>query len=137
MITVSRELHEYADWPYVDQVFRLQRRVSEQGKTSVETRYGITSLPPSSANAARLLDITRAEWGIENGMHYRRDVTLQEDACQLRRGDGPQVLAAIHNVVIGLVAQQGLSNLAAAQRAFAYAFDHLLARLHPSPSTPS
>jgi len=137
VITVSRELHEYADWPYVDQVFRLERRVSERGKTSVETRYGITSLPPSSANAARLLDITREEWSIENGVHYRRDVTLEEDACQLRRGHAPQVLAAIHNTVIGLVAQQGLCNLAAAQRAFAHAFDRVLARLDPSPSSPS
>jgi len=78
----------------------------------------------------------RGEWGIENGVHYRREVMLQKDACMLRRGQGPQVLVVIHNVVIGLVAQQGLSNLAAAQRAFAHAFDRVLAHLHPSPATP-
>lgn len=135
ILTLSRELHEYADWPYIDQVFRLERRVVERGKETVETRYGITSLPPQAANAARLLEITRAEWGIENGLHYRRDVTLQEDACQFRRGRGPQVLAAVHNAVIGLVARAGLTNLAAAQRTFDHALDRLLARLDPPPTS--
>jgi predicted transposase YbfD/YdcC len=128
-ITVSRMLHEYVDWPYLDQVFRLERSVTEGGKTSSEIRYGITSLPPEVASAEQLLMIARSEWGIENGLHYRRDVTLQEDACQLRRGRGPQVLAALNNAVIGLVGLHGQTNLAAAQRAFDYAFDRLLARL--------
>ena len=116
-------------WPYLDQVFRLERSVTERGKTRSEIRYGITSLPPEVASAEQLLMIARSEWGIENGLHYRRDVTLEEDACQLRRGRGPQVLAALNNAVIGLVGLHGQSNLAAAQRAFDYAFDRLLARI--------
>jgi predicted transposase YbfD/YdcC len=128
-ITVSRMLREYLDWPYLDQVFRLERRVSERGQTTIEVRYGITSMPPEVADAERLLKVARTEWGIENGLHYRRDVTLHEDACQLRRGHGPQVLAALNNAVIGIVLQHGEPNLAAAQRAFDYAFDRLLARI--------
>jgi hypothetical protein len=95
----------------------------------VEVRYGITSLPPSVASVEPLLEVARTEWDIENGLHYWRDVTLQEDACQLRRGDGPQVLAALNNAVVGMVLQTGERNLAAAQRAFDYAFDRALARL--------
>jgi predicted transposase YbfD/YdcC len=129
-ITVSRMLREYVDWPYLDQVFRLERSVTERGKTESEVRYGISSLPPEVADAERLLQIARAEWGIENGLHYRRDVTLQEDACQLRRGQAPQVMAALNNAVIGIVGLHGQTNLAAAQRAFDYAFDRLLARLN-------
>lgn len=128
-IIVSRMLHEYVDWPYLDQVFRLERRVSERGQTTSEIRYGITSMPPEVADAKRLLKVARTEWGIENGLHHRRDVTLHEDACQLRRGHGPQVLAALNNAVIGIVLQQGEANLAAAQRAFDYAFDRVLARI--------
>lgn len=127
-ITVSRMLHEYLDWPYLDQVFRLERRVWERGKATVEVRLGITSLPPEVASAKRLMEIARAEWGIENGLHYRRDVTLKEDACQVRRGQAPQVLAALNNAVVGIVLRSGECNLAAAQRAFAYSFDRLLAR---------
>jgi predicted transposase YbfD/YdcC len=127
-ITVSRMLHEYLDWPYLDQVFRLERRVWERGKATVEVRLGITSLPPEVASANRLMEVARAEWGIENGLHYRRDVTLKEDACQVRRGQAPQVLAALNNAVVGIVLRSGECNLAAAQRAFAYSFDRLLAR---------
>ncbi len=99
---VSRMLHDYANWPYLDQVFRLERRVTEQGTTTVEVRYGITSLPPQHASAKRLREIARTEWGIEHGVYHRRDVTLREDACQVRRGQAPQVLAALNNVVVGI-----------------------------------
>lgn len=135
-IVVSRMLRDYVDWPYLDQVFRLERVVTERGRCTSEVRYGITSLPPCVADAQRLLMVTRAEWGIENGLHWRRDVTLGEDACQVRRGHAPQVLAALNNLVIGLVRQAGGRNLAAAQRACAYAVDRQLAQLMPS-ATPA
>lgn len=63
-------------------------------------------LPQSVADAARLLHLVRLEWGIENGLHYRRDVALAEDAGQLRGGAGPPVMAALNNTVVILVAQQ-------------------------------
>jgi hypothetical protein len=102
------------------------------GRTSYEVRYGVTSLPASVADATRLLVVARSEWGIENGLHYRRDVSLQEDAGQLRRGTGPQVMAALNNTVIGLLHQHGERNLPAMQRRFAYHFDRMLAQFHPA-----
>ncbi len=63
---------------------------------------------------------------IDNGLHYRRDVTRYEDACQLRRGGGPQVMAALNNAVISLLGWHGQSSLAAVQRRFAYQFDRWL-----------
>ena len=129
-LTVSSLLQDYSDWPYLAQAFRLERTVRDRlGRQTTEVRYGITSLPQQVADAARLLHIARNEWGIENGLHYRRDVTLQEDAGQLRRGTAPQVMAALNNVVIGMVMQQGERNLAAAQRQFTYQFDRALAQL--------
>ena len=127
-ITISRMLRDYVDCPYPDHVFRLERQVKEQGKTTVEVRFGITSAPPSFASAHRLLEVARAEWGIENGLHYRRDVALEADRCQVRRGRAPQVLAVLNHAVIGIVLRTGERNLAAAQRAFIHAFDRLLAR---------
>jgi predicted transposase YbfD/YdcC len=129
-ITVSRLLHDYVDWPYLDQVFHLERRVTVGGQTTVEVRYGITSLPPTVVTAERLVTIVRSEWGIENSLHHRRDVTLREDACQVRRGHAPQVLAALNNLVVGLVQQAGSCNLAATQREFAFVFDQHLP--HPN-----
>lgn len=126
-ITVSSWLYEYTTWPYLAQVFKLERQVTRGKHVTYEVRYGVTSLPATVADAERLLTIARQEWGIENGLHYRRDVSLAEDASQFRRGTGPQVMAALNNAVIGLVAQQGERNLAATQRRFAYHFDRFLA----------
>jgi predicted transposase YbfD/YdcC len=132
VLTASGMLAAYSDWPELVQVFRLERTVWQQGvQTLHEIRYGITSLPVHVASAPRLMRIARAEWGIENGVHYRRDVTLEEDASQLRRGGGPHVLAALNNVVISLLGQHGERNLAAVQRRFAYHFDRFLAHLSP------
>lgn len=77
--------------------------------------------------------IARAEWGIENGLHYRRDVSLAEDASRLWRGNGPQVIAALNNAVIGLVLTTGERNLAAVQRRFTYRFDRYLTHLARQP----
>jgi predicted transposase YbfD/YdcC len=130
VLTASALLAGYSDWPYLAQVFKLERTVWQQGVPTLhEVRYGITSLPRGVADAERLLVVARAEWGIENGLHYRRDVSRQEDTCQLRRGSGPQVMAALNNAVISLLGQQGERNLPAVQRRFAYQFDRLLASL--------
>jgi predicted transposase YbfD/YdcC len=129
IISVSSLLQDYSDWPYLAQVFKLERYVTDGlGRTSYEVRYGVTSLPATVADAGRLLRVARSEWGIENGLHYRRDVSLQEDAGHLRRGTGPHVMAALTNTVIGLLYQHGERNLPAMQRCFAYAFDRMLAQ---------
>lgn len=129
-LTVSSMLARYSDWPYLEQVFKLERTVwREKEQVLHEIRYGVTSMPKKVAGAERVLEVARGEWGIENGLHYRRDVTLAEDACQLRRGDGPQVMAALNNAVIGLFGQTGEENLAAMQRTFAYHLERFLARL--------
>ena len=123
-MVVSRMLKEYLDWPYLDQVFRLERRVWEHGKESVEVRQSAAcSGPCEAADADRPSRV-----GIENGLHHRRDMIMQEDACQVRCGRAPQVLAVLNNLVLGLVLKRGEHNLAASQREFAYSFDRLLAR---------
>lgn len=80
--------------------------------------YGLTSLKPSEASAERLLTLTRQYWGIENGLHYRRDVTLQEDATRPIVGNAGHIMAIFNNLVIGLVLQHGFRNLAKARRLF-------------------
>lgn len=131
LVTASSILAEYHDWPYVQQVFRITRRVwnDKTEEWDEAERYGITSVPADVASTERLGKIARQEGGIEHGLHYRRDVTLHEDAGRLRRGDGPQVLAALNNAVIGIVLPTGETNLAHAQRAFDYPFDRFLGRL--------
>lgn len=110
----------FLDWPGVRQVFKLERKVTSQTTrlTRTETIYGLTSLPPERASATELLEWTRHHWGIENGLHYRRDVTLQEDAIRMTNRRQAHALATLNNFVIALAAKLGHTNLATAQRTF-------------------
>ena len=92
-------------WKGLKQGFRITRERTVKGKKTVEVVYGITSLSAERANAVALLVILRDHWQIENGLHYVRDVTLGEDACRVRSGTAPQVLAALRNAVIHLLTQ--------------------------------
>ncbi len=69
-------------WPDVAQVCRITRRRKIRGVETVETVYAITSLTAERADAARLLDLSRSHWGIENRLHHVRDVTCGEDHCR-------------------------------------------------------
>lgn len=87
-----------------------------KGKKQVQVSYVITSLPATDADARRLLTISRGHWGIENRVHWVRDVTFDEDRSQVRLGAAPQVMAGLRNLVISLVRRAGHSNVAAALR---------------------
>src|SRR6202165_2059091 len=129
-IIVSSLLADYSDWPELAQVFKLERqRTNTLGQTQTQVRYGVTSLPAYLADPKRLLALTRGHWGIENGLHHRRDVTLHEDHAQIRMGHAPEILAVLNNIVLGLFARQGETNVAHARRDFAYHLDKALVRL--------
>jgi predicted transposase YbfD/YdcC len=119
-LLVSSVLRGHGRWPGLEQVFQVERQVYEvrSQKSYSETHYGMTSLSGEQANAAELLSLVRNHWGIENGLHYRRDRTLKEDACRLRVGQAARVMAILNNVVIGLVRQAGLTNLPEARRTY-------------------
>lgn len=126
-ITVSSMLATYSTWPELAQVFKLEnQRTNALGVSETEVRYGVTSLPAALASPKRLLELTRGHWGVENGLHYRRDATLREDHSQLRMGHAPELFAALNNTVLGLLARQGVTNVAEARREFAYQFDKAL-----------
>lgn len=127
-ITVSSLLAGYSTFPYGAQVFQVESWAQlTGGRSRHEIRYGLTSLPAAVASPDRVLELVRGQWQIENGLHYRRDRTLQEDHSQLRMGQAPQVLAILNNIVVGLVARQGKTNLAEARREFAYHLERTLA----------
>jgi hypothetical protein len=91
-------------WAGPRQGFELTRERTVRGVKTVEVVYGITSLSADRGTAGRLLGFVRDHWRIENSLHYVRDVTLGEDACRVRSGAAPQVLAALRNAVVHLLA---------------------------------
>jgi len=114
-LRASTALREYLDWPGVQQVCEITRTVTQHGNPSSEVRYAITSLA-ERVQAPTLLGHVRGHWGIENRLHYVRDVTFGEDASQVRSAAAPEVLAALRNAVLGLLRNAGWDNIAAALR---------------------
>jgi predicted transposase YbfD/YdcC len=106
------------EWAGVAQVFRIRRHVKAGANEREETVYGLTNLPRKKANASRLLAFQQAHWRIENRLHYRRDVTLGEDACQVRMSGAPQALAALNGGVLALMDWLQVSNVASQMRHF-------------------
>lgn len=91
--------------------------VREQKQT--ETAYYVTSLTRARANAERLLKIGRDHWGaIEIGVHWVRDVDLDEDRCTICSGHAPQNFAAFRNAALNWLRCTGAGNLAATLRSF-------------------
>ena len=127
-LTVSAMLEAYLDWPGVRQVFQLERDVrtlADQPWRS-ELVYGLTSLTRAEASPLRLLQLTRAYWGIENGLHYRRDVTLHEDATRMKDKIAAQVWATLNNLLIGLLPRLPFDDLPQARRYFSAHPEHAL-----------
>lgn len=100
------------------QVFRLKRLIWHEKYQGYNRQfvYSLTSLSPKQALPKKLLAFSRRYWGIENGLHDRRDVTLGEDQTRLTVGISGHVMAAVNNLVIGLCLRNGYRNLAKARR---------------------
>ena len=105
-------------FPHAAQVVQVTNKTRDlkARRWRTVTIYAITSLTHAQASPARLADLLRGHWGIENGLHYIRDVTFAEDPSQLRTGGGPQVMACLRNLAIGALCRAGPVNLAAALR---------------------
>jgi predicted transposase YbfD/YdcC len=112
----STALTGYLDWPHLGQVCRIERAVTRKGQTRQEVGYAITSLLPTAATPARLLRLWRGHWQIENRLHWVRDVTFDEDRCQVRTGAAPHGLAAVRNTAIAVLRRAGFANIAAGLR---------------------
>jgi predicted transposase YbfD/YdcC len=104
-ITVSSQLKDFLTWPYLEQVFKLERQFTstKTGEIRDHVVYGITSMNKDEITPLKLLQMTRSYWGIENGLHYRRDVTLLEDRTRMTKGNMGQAMACINNLVLGIL----------------------------------
>ena len=80
---------------------RVVRTREIRGKATTEIAYYVTSLPPAQASVARLLDLNRSHWGVENRLHWRRDVSMGEDRSPGRAG--ARVMAGLRNLVLSML----------------------------------
>jgi predicted transposase YbfD/YdcC len=94
-------------WSGVAQVCRITRERIARGKKTIETVYAITSLDAARAGPEQLLALSRAHWGIENCLHYVRDVSCREDQARAHAGHAPEALAACRNTALTVIRRLG------------------------------
>ena len=118
-VTTTVSLNSHVDWPHVGQVGRVIRKRRHHGVEEEETTYFVTSLTRTQADAARLQNLIRRHWGaIENGVHYVRDTTFDEDRCTISCGDAPQNLASLRNAALNCLRCEDTGNFASRVRSF-------------------
>jgi predicted transposase YbfD/YdcC len=121
-------------FPHVQQVFLVERRITEHDQTTYQAVLHVTSLTAAQASPADLLAYVRTHWTIENRVHWVRDVTYGEDASQVRTGNAPRVMAAFRNLAISLLRLADITNIAAALRYNARDDRRVLNHLELSPA---
>lgn len=110
------------DFPHVRQAAKILRwrTAIKTDKVTRQTVYAITDLDSRQASPQRLGDLARAQWGIENRLHWVRDTAYAEDASTIRTGHGPENMATLRNLAIGTLRGAGHRSIAAGMRTVSY-----------------
>ena len=106
----------WVDFPGAAQVIQVRRTRTIKGRKHIEVVYAICSVPMTTAPPATVAAWIQGHWGIENKLHWVRDVVFDEDRHQLRTGHGPQVMATLRNTAISLLRLAGHTSIASALR---------------------
>ncbi len=91
-------------------------------EVSQETRYYVASFIDTAQTFAERI---RGYWGVENKVHYVRDVTQGEDASRIRTTPLVQIWALARNFALNLYRNHSFQNMAQAQRRSGFSLNTL------------
>jgi len=97
-------------------VAQIRRTRTQAGNKSVEVVYVITSLPSTQASPTQIATWVQGHWGIENKLHWVRDVIFDEDRSSIRTGNAPRVMATLRSTAISVLHLTGTGGIARATR---------------------
>lgn len=97
-------LQEQHAWPGLAAIGRVVRTREAGTKVSTETAYYVLS---AALPAKHFGQVARAHWGVENGLHWVLDVTMNEDQARNRRDHGPQNIALLRRLALNLAKLEG------------------------------
>ncbi len=128
-LSASADVKGYLDWPGLEQGLCLERRVIQlaTGEIATEVAYGLTNLSPNQLALPLLLERWRGHWGIENRLHWPKDVVLKRDASRVRTAQAPMILATLRNALVSFVRALGFASVSQGRRHFALNFDDAVA----------
>ena len=101
-IAAPKELID-AKWPTIQTFGKVISYRVHKGEGKLQTRYYISSAILSSEELA---DVARGYWAVENQLHWVLDVTMNEDACQISRGDGAENLARMRQATVNILKKE-------------------------------
>jgi predicted transposase YbfD/YdcC len=102
----SVELDWFADrskWEGLQSVGLVEAIREVQGKTTIERRYYLSSLPLGVETFARAV---RGHWGVENKLHWTLDVCFGEDQSRARAGYAAENLATLRRLALNLLKRE-------------------------------
>lgn len=105
--TLSAEidwLQKQHQWPGLKAIGKVERVRQTAEKTTTETAYYLLSKP---LTPERLNEVVRQHWSIENSLHWRLDVVMNEDQDRTRMGHGPENLAVLRHMAINAMQKEG------------------------------
>ena len=103
MATVSTDvdwLQEDHQWPGLMAIGKVDRSRETAGKTTTETAYYLLS---TALSGERLNQVVRSHWGVENRLHWRLDVVMNEDQDRTRLGNAPHNLAVLRHMALNVM----------------------------------
>jgi predicted transposase YbfD/YdcC len=84
-------------WPGLAAIGKVMRTRESADKTTQETAYYLLS---TALSAERFNEAVRSHWGVENSLHWRLDVVMNEDQDRNRLGHGPENLAILRHMAM-------------------------------------
>ena len=118
-------MDERGEWAELRSLAMIESERTENGKTSTQTRYYISSLPD---DARKLLSGVRTHWGIENSVHWVLDVAFGEDDSRVRTGHAAENFSVLRRMALNMLKSETTSQggVAARRKRAGWDEDYLL-----------
>jgi predicted transposase YbfD/YdcC len=96
-------LQETHKWPGLAAIGKVVSTRETTVKTTTETAYYLLS---AALSAERFNEVVRSHWGVENRLHWRLDVVMNEDQDRTRMGNGPHNLAVLRHIALNVIQKE-------------------------------
>jgi len=118
---IAQKIDPNQRWANLKSIGMVESVRTVNGKTTVETRYYISSLV---GDAKLLGQSVRSHWGIENSLHWVLDVAFSEDDCRIRKDNAPQNFAVLRHIAVNLLGEEKSKKLGMKNKQFLAAMDN-------------
>ena len=114
------------DWVGVQSLIQIERIGIRSGKKYLQTNHYISSLV---SKAITFTEGIRQHWGIENRLHWVKDVIFGEDAAPFSNSNAATNWSIIRNIALNIARMSGYDSLTKAERFLAHDIDKLFSLL--------